>query len=99
MEVPFHVLIRPLDPVHYPEMNRVFIKLLVPVSNESANKASFVSNLSRWSDIYELNSTIEEDNVIVKGHIPKDIFGDSLPEMTCLIEVPIKFSKDILYML
>ncbi|CAI9720264.1 Hypothetical predicted protein [Octopus vulgaris] len=95
VEVPFHVLIRPLDPVQYPEMNRVFIKLLVPFSNDSANKESFVSNLSRWSDIYELNSTTEEDKVIVKGHIPKDIFGDSLPEMTCLIEVPIKFTVNV----
>ncbi|GAB1599816.1 protein FAM185A [Argonauta hians] len=95
VDVPFHTLIRPLNPIKYPEMNRVFVRLLVPVSEEESNKTSFNSNLSRWSEIYELNSTIEGDKVFVKGYIPKDIFGDSLPEMTCLIEIPIKFTVNV----
>lgn len=93
IDTPFHVVIKPLNPEKYPEMNRAFVRLFAPGSEEDEGQEN--STLSHWSDLYTMETSFVKDQLTLTGKIPKAIFGDCSPQITCLVEIPIKFNVNV----
>ena len=72
-------------------MNQALMKVFVPQLEEDELNEN--SKLSLWSDFYEIETGVIKDQLNLIGKIPKHIFGNILPQITCVVEIPIKFSK------
>lgn len=93
INAPFNMLIRPLNYEKYPEMNRAFVKFFVPATEEDDSEEG--SKRSRWLDLYKMKTSFVQGHLTLTGKLPKDILGERLPPITCLVEVPIKFNINV----
>jgi len=90
VNVPFNIVIKPLPPHEYPEMDKVIIQLHY---DKNIGKVPDSYKLSEISDIYEYRLSFDEDkaNMNLNVDLPP---GVTLP-IICHLQVPINFDLDI----
>lgn len=98
VNVPFHLQVSSLNPMDFPQMDRVFVKLIATKSEGGEDSTIRLPSLP-WKDIYKFKSNFMGHfmrswyDVEVEGQLLNEQCLQNLVSLTCVINIPLQYGK------